>query len=185
MGRRGITTVELLVSIGIVAVIIVIALAAIQSSRETARRVHCQNNLRQILMAAHSHHTTHSALPSQPSTFSQPPSQSAANDFRTQLFTTRSLTCWSHRGAGINALISCLKPTRYKCCRQTPAPWRSQTSLISLHLTERCSSSHQPAKQPILRDKCRGRCCATNWPCSHSHCENSLLKIITTMRNRT
>ena len=64
MRRRGITMIELLVSIGIVAILVAIALPAIQSARESARRVQCQNNLRQILIATQSHHTDHGALPS-------------------------------------------------------------------------------------------------------------------------
>ena len=64
MRRHGITMVELLVSIGIVAIIVAIALPAIQSARESARRMQCQNNLRQILIATQSHHTAHGALPS-------------------------------------------------------------------------------------------------------------------------
>ena len=64
MRRRGITLIELLVSMGIVAIIIGITLPAIQSARESARRMQCQNNLRQMLIATQSHHTTHGALPS-------------------------------------------------------------------------------------------------------------------------
>ena len=64
MRRRGITMVELLVSMVIVAIIVGITLPAIQSARESARRIQCQNNLRQILIATQSHHTAHGALPS-------------------------------------------------------------------------------------------------------------------------
>jgi prepilin-type N-terminal cleavage/methylation domain-containing protein len=64
MRRRGITMIELLVAIGIVAILAAIAVPAIQSARELARRVQCQNNLRQILIATQSHHTDHGALPS-------------------------------------------------------------------------------------------------------------------------
>ncbi|WP_149500000.1 DUF1559 domain-containing protein [Roseiconus lacunae] len=64
MRRIGITMVELLVSIGVVAIVIGIALPAIQSARESARRMQCQNNTRQLLVAIQSHHTTHGALPS-------------------------------------------------------------------------------------------------------------------------
>lgn len=64
MRRRGITMTELLVALGIVAIVIGITLPAIQSARESARRMQCQNNLRQILIGTQSHHTTHGALPS-------------------------------------------------------------------------------------------------------------------------
>ncbi len=64
MRRRGITMIELMVSMGIVGIVIAIAVPAIQSARESARRIQCQNNLRQILVATQSHHTAHGALPS-------------------------------------------------------------------------------------------------------------------------
>lgn len=64
MARRGITLVELLVSLGVIAVVLAIALPAIQSVRESARRLQCQNNLRQILTGTQSHHAATNALPS-------------------------------------------------------------------------------------------------------------------------
>lgn len=56
--------IELLVSIGVIAVIVAIALPAVQSTREASRRVQCKNNTRQILVGIQSHHTNHRALPS-------------------------------------------------------------------------------------------------------------------------
>jgi len=64
MQRRGLTIVELMVTMGVVAVVIAIALPAIQSARESARRMQCQNNLRQIIVATQSHHSAEGALPS-------------------------------------------------------------------------------------------------------------------------
>ena len=64
MRRRGISMVELLVSIGVVAIIVAIALPAVQSARESVRRLQCQNNTRQMLIAVQSHHTAHGTLPS-------------------------------------------------------------------------------------------------------------------------
>ena len=64
MRRHGITLVELLVCVGVVTIIIAIALPAVQSVRESARRVQCQNNIRQILLATHAHHAAQNALPS-------------------------------------------------------------------------------------------------------------------------
>lgn len=64
MVRRGITLLELLVSLGVAALILAIALPAILSVRESARRLQCQNNLRQIVVATQSHHAATNALPS-------------------------------------------------------------------------------------------------------------------------
>ncbi len=55
MNRRAYSLVELLVVLGILVLLIAIALPAIQSARESARRAQCASNLRQF------HHGYHSA----------------------------------------------------------------------------------------------------------------------------
>ena len=61
--RSGFTLIELLVTLGIIGILVSLLLPAVQSARESSRRVQCQNQLHQIALAVCSYVSTASYFP--------------------------------------------------------------------------------------------------------------------------
>src|SRR5947209_12766841 len=62
--HSGFTLIELLVVIAIIGVLVALIMPAVQAARESANRAKCQNNLKQLGLAAQEYHDAFNSFPS-------------------------------------------------------------------------------------------------------------------------
>ncbi len=76
---RGFTLIDLMITLLVILALVALLLPAVQAAREQARRLQCENNLRQLGVALQNYHQAHGLLPpgsvslNQPVTWLQPP----------------------------------------------------------------------------------------------------------------
>ncbi|MBL9123008.1 MAG: DUF1559 domain-containing protein [Planctomycetaceae bacterium] len=66
---RGMSLLELLLVLGVIGLLLALLLPAVQAARETARRSHCANNLRQTAAACQLYHVAQQRFPASTSTW--------------------------------------------------------------------------------------------------------------------
>lgn len=78
---RGVSLVEVLAVLGIVGLLLAILLPAVQTIRESGRKLTCQNNLRQITLGIVHHESANGSLPALYNGTSLPQPRSAFDEF--------------------------------------------------------------------------------------------------------
>src|SRR5438552_2816387 len=61
--RSGFTIIELLAMIAIIGVLLALLLPAVQQARQSARRIQCKSNLKQLMLGMQNYETSHSIFP--------------------------------------------------------------------------------------------------------------------------
>lgn len=94
MVRRGLSLIELMVVLAILAIMIGLILPAIMKIRESAQRAQCQNHLKQMVLAFHHYHHTQGRFPDGGKNGADPP---ASHPLMTHRPSQRSEWSWTYQ----------------------------------------------------------------------------------------
>ena len=142
----GFTLVELLVVIAIIGILVALLLPAVQAAREAARRMSCQNNLKQIGIALHNYHDAHKTLPM------ASPYPFVGAEMGVGVWPALILPYMEEQS--LHDLFNFDLPAYH------PANRPAHTKVVSVYI---CPTDPQ-ADDPILRDRCEGNWNLTNPP---------------------
>src|SRR5262245_61537994 len=104
--RRAFTLIELLVVIAIIANLIALLLPAVQKVRESAARVQCQNNMKQIGTAVHNYISTFNCVPAEGGAPAAGPGNSASVFYNLLPYLEQQSVYDSTNGPGQNQVLA-------------------------------------------------------------------------------
>lgn len=138
---RGFTLVELLVVIAIIGILIALLLPAVQAARNAARRLQCQNNMKQIGLALSNYHSQLSSFPP---------------GILFSLDKPESLSGLTVQNNGFMAILPFLEQTGLDNLIDNTRGWEEQLNAAfysSVVPTYKCpsASSSNPSEEPLIR----------------------------------
>jgi prepilin-type N-terminal cleavage/methylation domain-containing protein/prepilin-type processing-associated H-X9-DG protein len=120
MRRRAFTLIELLVVIAVIAVLIGLLLPAVQRVRETANRISCANNLKQLGLALHNYENSYRCFP--PGLVADPRYMQGPDDLLN-----------GGMASGLVPLLSYLEQENIRNIFDTNVPWYFQANFEAVH----------------------------------------------------
>lgn len=144
--RDAFTLIELMVVISIIGILVSLTAPAVQSARESARRLECQNRIRQLALGVQMFHDTHRAIPN---------NGGPADDNLLSIVSGPAIQPWTFdRTTGSHYLWGVGDRTR--SAKLQTGPW-SFSILPYVELTNEYNSGAVSAPMPIFKCPSRSR----------------------------